>query len=450
MTNINKINDCLLSLAKLYEEDKLFNDAIFCYHKISKSILNTSPQIIFLNSCIARCFMLKGDFDNSIKYYLEIYDIDPNIPDILVNIATCKIHQKKISDSLFFLKKVLSIRENSDILKMIGEVYYYLKDYQESIYYYKKSNDKYALSFSILATKNFEDGFKYYENRLLDNGTCHQTGLPLRQHINLPDWDGKIPCKKLLVIYEQGIGDNIMYFRFLIQLAKKFPDIKITYFCKKIVSHFLYSHLDNLIINDDANFEIPSFDFKCFIMSIPHILNITSISPNKLHYIKVYEKHITKWKNILNKSKPLVGFFYKGLLKSSIDKNIDINILNNLFNLDIDFVCLHKKDEIEKDIPFFSKNIKTFDIDNNKAFEDTISILKNIDLLITIDSSIVHLAGAMDIPTYLLLGPISEWRWFNNNEKVWYNSVNVLHNDNKEDIYSISKIKKIIKNMFNV
>ena len=84
------------------------------------------------------------------------------------------------------------------------------------------------------------------------------------------------------------------------------------------------------------------------------------------------------------------------------------------------------------------------------AFEDTISILKNIDLLITIDSSIVHLAGAMDIPTYLLLGPISEWRWFNNNEKVWYNSVNILHNNNKEDIYSISKIEKIIKNMFNV
>lgn len=450
MTNTNEINDHLLKLAKLYEEDNLYNDAIFCYSKISKSIIKSSPQLHFLNSNIARCFMLKGDFDKSIKYYLEIYSINPNIPEVLINIATCKIRQKNISDSIFFLEHLLSLGENPNVFKMLGEVYYYIKDYQKSIYYYKKSNDKYALSFPMLASKNFKDGFEFYENRLLDNGICHQTGLPLRQNINLPNWDGKSPCQNLLVVYEQGIGDNIMYFRFLLELAEKFPKIKITYFCKKIVSHFLYSHLHNLIINDDANFEIPSFDFKCFIMSIPYILNITSISPNNKYYIKVYEKNITKWKNKLNKSKPLIGFFYKGLLISSIDKNIDIKQLSNLFNLNLDFVCLHKKEEIEKDHSFFSKNVKIFDIDKDKAFEDTISILKNIDLLITIDSSIVHLAGAMNVPTYLLLGSVSEWRWFNDNQKIWYESVNILHNENEEDPYNILKVEKIIKNMFDV
>ena len=83
---------------------------------------------------------------------------------------------------------------------------------------------------------------------------------------------------------------------------------------------------------------------------------------------------------------------------------------------------------------FFSNNVKIFDIDTDKAFVDTIGILQNIDLLITIDSGIVHLAGVMNIPTFLLLGYVSEWRWFDNNEKIWYNSVDIYHTKENKDI----------------
>ena len=66
------------------------------------------------------------------------------------------------------------------------------------------------------------------------------------------------------------------------------------------------------------------------------------------------------------------------------------------------------------------------DIDNNVPFQDTIAILNNIDLLITIDTYIVHIAGVLNIKTLLLLGFTSDWRWFNDNTCPWYNSVELL------------------------
>jgi ADP-heptose:LPS heptosyltransferase len=82
------------------------------------------------------------------------------------------------------------------------------------------------------------------------------------------------------------------------------------------------------------------------------------------------------------------------------------------------------------------------------AFVDTIAILKNIDILLTIDTSILHLAGVLDIKTILMLGSTSDWRWFSDNEKVWYNSVDLLRaNDNMELNSVLHEVKNIINNM---
>ena len=72
------------------------------------------------------------------------------------------------------------------------------------------------------------------------------------------------------------------------------------------------------------------------------------------------------------------------------------------------------------------------DIDGDGPFVDTIAILKNIDLLITIDTSIVHIAGVMNVKTWLLLGKYSDWRWSDRETTYWYNSVELLRNHTSE------------------
>ena len=73
------------------------------------------------------------------------------------------------------------------------------------------------------------------ENRLKDNSICPITKEKQRADIPyLSYWDGIKDCNSLLIVYEQGIGDNIQYYRFIIQLSQLYPNMKITYFCKKI------------------------------------------------------------------------------------------------------------------------------------------------------------------------------------------------------------------------
>ena len=95
----------------------------------------------------------------------------------------------------------------------------------------------YKLSFPYLANGNLKIGFELYENRLQNNSINPQTGLKERVDIQfVPFWNGLDKCDNLLLCYEQGMGDNFQYYRFVIQLSRLNPEMKITYFCKNIVA----------------------------------------------------------------------------------------------------------------------------------------------------------------------------------------------------------------------
>jgi ADP-heptose:LPS heptosyltransferase len=436
-TNILKLRE----LGDLYKNNNDVNNTLKYYLKYTEH--HVDPYILHE---IGLCYFSFGKNITALKYFLIILKFTTTIPDLYNNIATCYVNLKKYSYALPYLNKSYELLKNDTICNMLGNLYFYMKQYDNSIKYYSMIENKdklktyYQLSFSYLAKKDFIVGFQYYEARLLHNDINPQSKKI--QRVDIPmikDWSGKEPCNNLLIVYEQGIGDNILYYRFVIELAKKYPSMKITYFCKDTVSHFLHTY-DNIEIVDNLN--LPIFDYKLYIMSIPNVLKLSFIPPCPVNYIKINPEKNNYWKDKIKKfTKFKIGFFYKGLLKSFIEKNIPLTSFKALSNMNIDLICLHKQEEIQNDINkcTFKDKIHFFDIDKEKAFEDTIAILHNIDLVITIDSSIVHLAGAMGVKTWLLLGNGSDWRWFDNeNECLWYENVELLRV--KEEI----KLKNIM------
>jgi len=282
-----------------------------------------------------------------------------------------------------------------------------------------------------------------YEYRLKKNDVNKQTNLKERVDIpSLDYWDGIKKCDNLLVVYEQGIGDNIQYYRFIIELSKLYPTMKITYFAKDIVVS-IFKRYNNINIIDNVLF-LKFFDYKMYIMSLPKMLNKSIIYPNIENYIHIDEDKLTYWKNKFSSFKRLkVGFVYNGLLSSFIEKYIPLKEFKILCDLDIDLICIHKKTYIEKEMNNinFKDKVHYFYIDVNKTFEDTIHILKNIDLLITIDTYIVHLAGVIGLKTWLLLG-FSDWRWSNKSTTYWYDSVEIIRTNDQIEFKSIlQKVK---------
>lgn len=456
---------CLQELCKSYESIGDYNNAIEYYKKIADNSTDFKLTVITLNE-IGVLYNKILNYKEAIIYFKKVLSYKNDIQDVYSNLGLCymSLKQYKLAEITFLI--YLKLKQDNNINKNLANLYFYMKEYDKSIFFYKQitnesDNEKYInmynLCFPYLAKKNYEIGFELYENRLKFNNINGQTNERDRLELDIPYWDGNEKCEKLLVIYEQGIGDNILYYRFIIQLSKLYPELQITYFCKNNISH-IFKKYENITILDD---KLPiyninaQFNYKIYIMSLPYLLKIKNIEISRENYININEEKDTYWNNKLqllkDSSKKLnVGFIYKGLLTSFIEKNIPLEDFELLTELNVNLICLHRQNEISEDLKniSFSDKITTFEIDTDKAFDDTISLLKNIDLLISIDTSIVHLAGVLNVKTLLLLGYGSDWRWFSDNKKVWYDSVEIIRmNENKDLKNILPKVSEVVKNM---
>ncbi len=437
--------DSKIKIAEDYETIGDFKNALNIY----LNVLIKKPNEPFLLNKIGMCYFGLNKYDMAIKNFEKILPLlNKPIPDLLNNIGFCYGKIKDYKSALKYYIKSNNIKPNKNNYKILGDIYFYMKEYDISINYYDKAEDnhiiRYNKCFSYLAQKKFKIGFELYENRL-QNNYCEQTKMIARVDIpNVDYWDGIKECSRLLIVYEQGIGDNIQFYRFIIELSSKYPDMKIDYFCKNTVSN-LFETYNNIEIID--NVVISLYDYKLYIMSLPYILKISDenhIKPNTINYIKVNEEKLNYWNEKLAFNKFKVGIVNNGLLSSFIDKNIPLTYFKKLSELQIELISLHKIETIKDETVDFKINF--YDIDYNNSFEDTICILKNIDLLISIDTSIVHLAGVMNINTWLLLGYGSDWRWSNDNNNYWYNSVKIFRmKENKPLHYIIDEIYEELK-----
>ena len=466
LVKIIEKNKNLYELGNTYEKTNMYHKAICeCYIVI----LQTDPQNGIVLNQIGVCYSNLGEYKLAIHYFKKVLKIK-EIADVYCNIGLCyeKIKDYDSSESNF-LKAYYLDSDNNRIKSAIANIYDILKLYDKAIEYYNKIKDyddnpkeKYNSSFSYLAKQNFTKGFELYENRLEYNNINPQTNLIERLEIPfLKLWNGKDKCNKLLIVAEQGLGDNIQYYRFIIELSELYPDMIIHYFCKKQISHIFKIYgkieiIDNVFVNSENN-PFLNYDYKIYIMSLPKILNLNQVTPNKINYINTNESLLDYWKKEFTPLKKYkVGFVYNGLLNSFIEKNIPLISFENLFDLDIELICIHKKSDIEDDITNLPDNLKErirfFEIDNKEPFLDTIHILQNIDLLITIDTYIVHLAGILNVKTWLLLGYYSEWRWSDEEDSTyWYNSVELVRMKEKQEFKNILKrVKnKLIKVLLN-
>jgi tetratricopeptide (TPR) repeat protein len=445
--NPMNIDKYLRELGEIYEKQNMFYEAVECYIKVLKTAKLDMSSIGVLTNQIGSCYFNLTQYKLAIHYFKKVLLIK-EIPDVYSNIGLCNVKLKDYKEAEVNLLKSYKLKNNNHLAcNTLGDVYYYTKKYDNSIKYYKKitnpnSSQSYNLSFPYLAKKDFKNGLSLYENRLKTNNINPQTNLNDRLDVQLEYWDGHTKCNSLLIVAEQGLGDNIQYYRFIIELSEKYPNIKISYFCKKEISHLFKTYNNIEIIQ---NLYIFNFDYKLYIMSLPKILNLTQIVPNKINYINTDEEKLTFWKNKTDSLKRYkVGFVYNGLLTSFIDKNIPLAEFEKLCDLNIDLICIHRKSEVEKDFKniSFSDKIIHYDIDNDTPFEDTIHLLQNLDLLITIDTFIVHLAGILNVKTWLLLG-ISEWRWSDDASKTyWYNSVELIRTKENEELKDLIKTVK--------
>lgn len=331
------------------------------------------------------------------------------------------LKEGKIRDlQIFIQKNEISADDYFDIFLYFKN----RRDFEESKKYLTKAVElapdnlqyKLILSTICLAINDFKNGWKYYEERLI---------LPNYTQRNLIRWTGKEKYEKCVIFVEQGYGDTFMFARFLPLLKIHFKYIT---FCVSKELLFLFKKI-NLNI-DNVVTEINPKEYDCYLdlASLPFFLNLNTEKDlnNNWNYM---EKNYTKQK--INNNKLNVGFCLNGRLDTDYEKTraIDIKKLLPLFNNKN--IIMHSLYKTNNDIyQNLLKEQKIIQYDIFDDFDKTAQLIQNMDIIITSDTSIVHLAGSLGKKTFLLLPKLTDWRWKTKGEKTyWYNSVDIIRQE---------------------
>ena len=264
--------------------------------------------------------------------------------------------------------------------------------------------------------------------------------------------------KTLLLYNGGGLGDIIMFSRFIKPLCEKYHTNNVIFLIDtkiKWIYDILYKSVSNLkLISYDNLNKITNFDYHCSIMSLIKYLNYTYESLSFFPLFKYIDLNISNKvkdiiKGITNTNKTYI-FNWKGNSKNLHELyNRGMNLLEAipLFKLpNINWIVV-TKDITEDEKNILNKyNIPYYGdiIDNEKAFYDTITIMRNVTGVVSTDTSLVHLAANLDVCTFVLLTLGSEWRWTNSDKTNWYPDVTLLRQ--KEQ----GNWKHVIENLINI
>lgn len=342
---------------------------------------------------------IHNNYEKAKEYFLKAAKM--GFKESYYNLGVCCKQSEDFANAEKYLKKLISLKPTSDL------------DYS------------YTLGSIYMAQRKVASGYKYYKNR--------HSAVEINNRNKKLMWDGKdYPNEVLYISQEQGFGDNIQFVRLLPVVAKKF---------KKVI----YGATPNLLdlfqrsfpkedypnIEIIENTEVVRYNKFALIMDLPYLLhlNFNQLPPAK-PYLKCSERDINLAKtNYFKTDKVKIGLNWraKGMgLRDAVYRTIDAPYyFKGLFDIEgVDYYSFQMGDIFG----MCEKYPQIKDIaDNFNTFEDTAASLMNLDILITVDTALAHLAGALGINTYLLLCHAPDWRWFDNTEKTeWYPSIKII------------------------
>lgn len=288
------------------------------------------------------------------------------------------------------------------------------------------STTQFNLAVAYLLAGDYKQGWAQYEHRW---NFEHLAGT-LPQY-SQPKWTGQdLEGKTIFVVAEQGLGDTIQFVRFLADLAAKKARIVLATTTPTIPLFKDSSHIAEILTIG----QVPEqFDYWTPIMSIPTAINLTlETLPRNLSYITASNEKIEHWRKILGPKKQLrVGFCYSGRRDSWINrhKGMDIDQMLSLIqrNPNYDWVNL-QIDASDEDISKMTLMKCHIYNDQIKDFSDTAGLMHHLDVIISVDTAVAHLSGAMGRPTWIPLNAFgTDWRWLlNRDDSPWYPSARLF------------------------
>ncbi|PKU24441.1 tetratricopeptide repeat protein [Telmatospirillum siberiense] len=275
------------------------------------------------------------------------------------------------------------------------------------------------LALALLLTGDYRPGWAEYEWRW----RCHEIWRREMRTFSQPPWSGeKSDGGTLLLWAEQGAGDSIQFVRYLPLVARLGWRIVIQI---PGVLWRQFRMIPNVTVIAEGE-DLPSFDVQCPLLSLPHLLGTTVQNiPATIPYLHAHPAMREVWRNRLRGTSGFkVGVVWRGNPSHKRDRNRSMDPAWFSRFLDIPGVAVVSLQKDGRGGEFSALDVPGAFLDAGPLlvdYADTAALIANLDLVISVDTSVAHLAGALGVPVWTLVDLASDWRWLlARDDSPWY------------------------------
>ena len=395
-------------------------------------VLNANSAIAHSN--LGLVLQRMGNLAEAIAHLNRAIALKPDFADAHYNLGTALQADYQLEQAISSFQRAIALNPQhvsaytncGFAFQGLGQITSALNCYDQAI----SINPQHALAYwnkslTYLLAEDFSRGFQLYEWRWRWDSFASP-----KRTFSQPLWLGKdnIRDKTILLYHEQGLGDTIQFCRYVQQVVALGARVILE------VQAPLKSLLQNLYgINQVlATGEVlPAFDYQCPLLSLPLALGGTIENiPDAMAYLHASPEKLHAWQIKLgSKTKPRIGLVWSGHHKHLNDMSRSISLEKLLLQLPVTWDCISLQKEIrphDLDVLKRHAHIREFSAEIND-FSDTAALCSLMDVVISVDTSVAHLSGALGVPTAILLHYVNSWRWFlGRDDSPWYSSVRLF------------------------
>ncbi|MFC1842109.1 tetratricopeptide repeat protein [Candidatus Dependentiae bacterium] len=421
-------------------------------------VVEIKPNWTKAYSLLGEIYLAIDECELALKHLYKAIKLNPQSENDHINFASTLIRQKNYPEAEKYLKKfVKKFPKNTILTYNLAYILRIQGKEKEAIPYYLQALEtdpsfdtaRLGIAKAYLATGQLKKGWNYFEYRFQNNKISHKK---FDHHTLVP---ADLTNKTVLLKYEWGLGDMMQFIRYA-KLIKSYGATILVSIQKPLQKLFsLCPYIDKIVNVGDR---VPKIDYKIPILSLPLLFNTTlETIPANIPYLYADEKLISLWRNKLSHNKNFkVGicwhakpiFLENNYLTRRTVPLKDFEPLANIKNTTLySLQKIYGLEELDNLPDNF--NIATFGPDfdeTNGRFMDTAALIENLDLVITADTSIVHIAGALGKPVWILVPYVAEWRWLQkSNRTPWYPKARLFRQKQPSDWTHV--IKEVTKEL---
>ncbi|MFM0729225.1 tetratricopeptide repeat protein [Paraburkholderia sediminicola] len=420
------LNNMGMSLNALDRAD----EAIPCF----QAALAAEPRFVAAHFNLANTLDATGHHEEAVASFQAAFALQPNLPPTIFGLGNALAAMGRHAQALPYLERAVGLDPQFALAWLsLGTAHQALNAHAAAVRAFDQAlrlrpdlaSAHLNRALAWLALRDFARGLPEYEWRM------QITAQPVIQ--TLPRWHGEpIEQRTLLVHAEQGFGDTLQFVRFVPLAAQRAARVvlEVQPQLLPLLAPAAQAWRVTLIAQGAPR---PAADLQCPLLSLPLALGTTyDTIPARTPYLSAPPAYGRKWRGSLGgHAKRKIGIAWSGRIQQNETRSMPLAALAPLFALEgIDWIVLQPELSAEEHAALDAHPRAASIHRMGKRigdFADTAAIIERLDAVVSIDTSIAHLAGALKKPLWLMLPFAADWRWFvGETRSPWYPGVTLL------------------------